>query len=147
MTDDLSMLLLSKDIRSSWQARCLHAAKDDKFWNVVHAVMWHSYGRAMPVLLQLIYSGFTDITRPFFIGGANVLKNGKVACRLIKSGSDVPEWVIVYDHEHELIKAFRDLADELKLNDKERVELTGAVKRWVVADLRVDHLGRKVVAA
>jgi len=146
MTTDIGELVLSKSIRDSWQARCLHAVNDDdKFWNVVHAVLWHDYGKAMPVLLQVIYPGFTDITRPFFIGGANVIANGKVVCRMVREGDasiDDADWVVVYDSQEQLNWNFRKLADKLKLSDRDRMELFASVKRWIVADLRIDHLGR-----
>jgi hypothetical protein len=34
--------------------------------------------------------------------------------------------------------AFRRLADRLKLNDADRIELFKCVQRWVVADRRLD---------
>jgi hypothetical protein len=41
----------------------------------------------------------------------------------------------------------RALADRLKLPDAERLQFTAAVQKWVVADLRVDHLGRRKLDA
>lgn len=135
----------AKALRDTWQARCLAESKG-KTAAVVLAVLFHSYGTAMPVMLRVVYPGFRDIAKPFFCSGATIFHTGKIGCDMIDRAGKKQRNVLIFESENELIKEFRDLADRLKLSDAERVELTGAVKRWVVADLRVNHLGEKKIA-
>lgn len=144
---EATRLLLHKhaqELRDTWQCRCL-AESTGKLRAVVLSVLMHSYTQAVPILLRVAFPGFRDIMRPFIASAATIILNGKVGCEIVpKSG--IRSWMVIYDSEGELIKDFRDLADRLKLRDAERIELTAAVKRWVVADLRVNHMGEQAVA-
>jgi hypothetical protein len=135
----------AEEIRQTWQARALsHTA--GKLAAVVMIILFHNYAEAMPVLLRVVYPGFTDITKPFFCSGATILKNGKIVCALVnRAGERVIK--VVYGDEYELQADFRNLAELLKLSDAERVEMTEAVRNWVVADHRINHLGEKVKAS
>ena len=132
----------SQDLRNTWQARCLAEAKG-KTAAVVLIVLCMSYSTAIKTLLRVVFN-MRDIERPFFCSGAEVHLSGKLVCDLTeKSGITHP--VVVYDSTDDLNRDMRDLADRLKLTDPERLEFTAAIQRWVVADHRVDHLGRKMV--
>ena len=54
--------------------------------------------------------------------------------------------VKVFDTEGELIREFRTLADKLKLDDDDRKAMTDTVKKWLIADHRINHMGRRTVA-
>ena len=137
--------LHGQQIADTWQARCLRESRG-KTAAVVMAVMFHNYRDDMPYLLRQVWPGFRDITRPFLSGGAHILRNGKVVCGMVREGHNQPMATVIYDDEGDLIKDMRDLADRLKLNDRDRVEMTEAFKKWVVADRRIDHLGRKIAS-
>lgn len=131
-----------QDLRETWQARCLAEAKG-KTAAVVLIVLCMSYSTAIKTLLRVVFS-IRDIQRPFFASGAEIQLSGKLVCDLVeKSGITHP--VVVYESTDELNRDMRDLADRLKLSDNERREFTAAIQRWVIADHRFDHLGRKVV--
>lgn len=142
----------AKELRDTWQARALAESKG-LTQKVVLAVLFHGYLEAMQVLLRVVFphaevarNGWTEISRPFFTGGAQILRSGKVACLMIGKVDDVPRAMVVYDSQDQLIREFRSLADRLKLSDMDRIEMMGAVAKWVVADRRIDHLGRKLAS-
>jgi hypothetical protein len=139
----------AQTIAETWQARALRESSG-KTAAVVMAVLFYSYSEAMEVLLRVIYPGFRELRFPFYTSGATVVKTGKVVCDLATArfGSHLvtARNTLVYESEGELIKEFRDLADRLKFTDAERVQMTTAVQNWVVADLRIDHMGRNTVS-
>lgn len=135
----------AQKLRDTWQARALAETKG-RLAAVVLGVLFHNFAEVMPILLRVVFPGFRDIKRPFLSGGATVLANGMVACGLVSSGSDAPRQMIIYEREACIVKDFRDLADRLKLNDADRVEMMGAIKKWVVADHCIDHLGRRLAS-
>lgn len=132
----------AQDLRETWQARCLAEAKG-KPAAVVLIVLCMSYSTAIKTLLRVVFNR-RDIERPFFASGAEIQLSGKLVCDLVeKSGITHP--VVVYESTDELNRDMRDLADRLKLKDSERLEFTAAIQRWVVADHRVDHMGKRLV--
>lgn len=131
----------AQDLRRTWQARAL-AETTGKTRAVVLVVLAEAYSDAIMTLLRVVFPGFKDITRPFFSGGATIILNGKVVCDMTgKSGLKQP--TVVYDSTDDMNRDMRGIADRLKFADAERLEFTAALQRWVVADLRVDHLGRR----
>lgn len=138
----LSLHRHAQDLRDTWQARVLAEAKG-KQAAVVLIVLCMSYSAAIKTLLRVVFN-IRDIQRPFFCSGADIQLSGKLVCDLTeKSGIVHP--VVVYDSTDDLNRDMRELADHLKLKDSERLEFTAAVQRWVVADHRVDHMGKRVV--
>lgn len=132
----------AQDLRDTWQARCLAEAKG-KTAAVVLIVLCMSYSTAIKTLLRVVFNR-RDIERPFFASGAEIQLSGKLVCDLVeKSGIVHP--VVVYESTDLLNRDMRILADHLKLTDAERLELYAAVQRWVVADHRIDHMGKRVV--
>lgn len=130
----------AQKLRDTWQARALAESKG-KTRAVILIVLVHAYSRVIKTLLHVVF-GIRDIQKPFFASGACILLNGKVACDLAeKSGLVHP--VVIYDSTDEMNKDMRDLADRLKLTDRERLEFTAAIQQWVVMDQRIDHLGRR----
>jgi hypothetical protein len=124
------------DIKDTWQARCLMGARS---WQkaIVLSVLAHNFDDAMPALLATLYPGFRSITEPFLTTAARIAKTGAVVADVRMRGRIVKDMVL-YRSEAGLRNDFRRLADQLKLNDADRVELFSAVKRWVVADRRLD---------
>ena len=125
------------DIKDTWQARCLVGARE---WQkaIVLSVLAHNFDDAMPALLETVYPGFRSIVPPFLTTAARVDKTGRVVANVRMPGGRIVKDMVLYRNEVALRNDFRKLADKLKLNDADRVELFGAVKRWVVADRRLD---------
>ncbi len=130
----------AQDLRDTWQARCI-AESTGRTRAVILIVLAMNYTNAMQTLLRVC--GFRDINRPFLSSGATIALSGKLICDVTeKSGLVAP--AVVYENTDELNRDMRGLADKLKLTDKERLEMTAAIQRWVVADQRVDHLGERL---
>lgn len=127
----------AQDLRETWQARVI-AESTGKTRAVVLIVLSMNYTHAMQTLLRVL--GFRDIARPFLSSGATIQLSGKLVCDVTeKSGLKAPS--VVYESTEELNRDMRELADHLKMSDPERIEFTSAIQRWVVADLRVNHMG------
>jgi hypothetical protein len=129
--------LLAFDIRDTWQAKVLQAASGHT-GAVALSVLAHNFDDALLPLLQIVFPGFTSIAAPFYCSAGKVNKSGAIVADVVKADGSIVKDVAVYRNETEMRDTFRRLADRLKLNDADRVELFGAVKRWVVADRRLD---------
>lgn len=105
---------------------------------VVLSVLAHTYDDAMPVLLRIVFPGFTSIAAPFYCTAAKVDKSGAVVADCVTKDGQIVKDAVVFQSEGEMQDNFRRLADHLKLNDSDRVELFKCVQRWVVADRRLD---------
>lgn len=133
----LSIRRHAQDLRETWQARVI-AETTGRARAVVLVVLSMSYANAMKTLLRVL--GYADITRPFLSSGATIQLSGRLVCDVTeKSGLVSP--AVVYESTDEMNREMRDLTDRLKFTDAERLEFTAALQHWVVADLRVDHLG------
>lgn len=132
---------LAFDLRASWQARVLLAAQEKNegvIGAVALSVLAHNYDDAMLVLLKVLFPGFESIKPPFLCSAGKVDKSGAVVADLVERQGVIVKNYRLYRDEIALRNDFRRLADQLKLDDADRVELFGAVKRWVVADRRLD---------
>jgi hypothetical protein len=67
-----------------------------------------------------------------------VAKSGAVVADVILRDHRVVKDKPIYRDEIALQNDFRRLADRLKLNDADRIEMFKCVQRWVVADRRLD---------
>lgn len=149
---DLDVKRHAQDLRNTWQARCLAETKG-KEAAVVLAVLFHNYLPAMQILMRVVFptapiarNGWVEISLPFYYGGAMIDKGGHIGCGMVtRDRRKIPN-ARIFDREAQLVSMFRKLADRLKLNDADRTEMTEAVKRWVVRDMRVNHEGERAVA-
>jgi hypothetical protein len=57
---------------------------------------------------------------------------------VVQKDGTISKNVGLYRNTLKLRDAFRRLADRLKLDDQERLEMFSALKRWVVCDYRLD---------
>lgn len=132
---------LAFDIRDTWQARVLLAAQQQTegvIGAVMLSVLAHNYDEALLVLLQVLFPGFESIKPPALCTAGRIDKDGSVVANLVEKSGRIVKDYRLYRNEIELRDDFRRLADHLKLCDADRIELFGAVKRWVVADRRLD---------
>ncbi len=132
---------LAFDLRSSWQCRAL-AGTQDKLQAIVMSVLAHNYDEAMPVLMQIAFPGFQvghePIRHAILCSAARVDKAGQIVADVVsRSGLKTKNYVL-FESELQMQGVFRRLADMMKLDDHERIEMFHAVQRWVVADRRLD---------
>lgn len=128
---------LAFDLRATWQARTLEAAKG-KTAAVLISVLAHNFDDQMLTLLQVVFPGFSSITAPFLCSAGKVEKNGSVVADMVERNGTITRKAVLYRNEIDLRDDFRRLADELKLNDADRNTLFACVQKWVVCDFRLD---------
>lgn len=129
--------------RETWEARALRSATG-VLGAVLMAVMFNKYAEKMPILLRATFPGFRDVKLPQFTGCATITKTGHVVCDMFDRSKKLLRNFPAYESEDALLRDFRGLADRLKLSDADRVAMTGMLKEWIVADLRINHMGEKV---
>lgn len=126
------------DLRDTWQGRCLATAKG-KTAAVLLSVLAHNYEEALIPLCVVVFPGFTGyLPAPYLTSAAKVGKSGEVVADMVTKAGKQAKNFALYRSEFHLRDDFRRLADNLKLADADRVELFAALKRWVVADRRLD---------
>lgn len=131
----------AQKLRDTWQARAL-AETNGMMRAVVLVILANAYSNVIMTMMRIVFPGFRDITRPFFSGSATIVLTGKIVCEMTgKSG--LKQGVVVFDSTDDMNRKMRAIADRLKFTDAERLEFTSAIQRWIVADLRIDHLGRR----
>jgi hypothetical protein len=139
--DELSKIVdafLQKDLADRWQAKLLRSCRAarhyDKTAMVLISVLATNYDELMLPLLKGI--GLYEPPLPCLITSGKIAKSGAVfATAMFEWGK---KNVVLYKDEIELRDNFRRLADKAKLTDAERIEMFDAIRRWVVADFRLD---------
>ena len=125
------------DLRQCWQGRVL-AHATGKMAAAVLSVLAHNFDDAMPVLLRIVFPGFTSIAAPFFCSAAKIAKTGHVCADMVTRDGQVIRMAAIWRSTRQMESEFRRLADQTKMDDDERRQLFAAVKKWVVADFRLD---------
>jgi hypothetical protein len=128
---------LAFDLRATWQARALHEAKG-LTGMVLLSVLSHTYDEALLVLLPIVFPGYVEPALPVLSSCGKIDKTGAVVADVIRKDHHVVKDVVLYRTDADLQNDFRRLADRLKLNDSDRVEMFKCVQRWLVADRRLD---------
>lgn len=132
------------ELRDMWQSRALRESKGT-FQRVLLAVFAEAYPTALETLLMVTFKGFTDISRPFLRGYAEITPAGWVVCDQIDRDGAVRRTAI-YENEARLLWDARKLADKLKLSDKDRTELFDLLRKWIAADRRVGPHGERLAS-
>lgn len=124
----------TQELRDSWQGRMLAHAKG-KNAMVLLSVIADNYEQ---ITLPLLHAfGRIEPPLPCLISSGRVAKSGAVFAKVMfENGST--EFLVFYRSEIELRDNFRRLADRGKLSDLERIEMFAALRRWIVADFRLD---------
>jgi len=129
---------LAIDLRDTWQGRCLAAAKG-KTGAVLLSVLAHNYEEALVPLCCVVFPDFVGyLPAPYLTSAARVSKSGHVVADMMTKAGKHAKNFALYRSEFHLRDDFRRLADRIKLSDADRIEMFAAVKRWVVADRRLD---------
>jgi hypothetical protein len=124
---------IADEIAEGWQCKALRASKG-KLRQVVIVALAKEYPEALITLLKVAFPGFVDISRPMFIGYAHIDLGGNIVCDMVESDDSVVAAQI--GTEQSFIYAIRKLADELKLDDKDRSEMFVVLQKWVASDKR-----------
>lgn len=132
------------EIREMWQSRALRESTG-KLRKVVIVALAKAYPGALQTLLKVTFPNFIDIDRPIYTSYARISLTGKLMCDMIDRKGE-KHLVKVYESEDEFTGEMRRLADGLKLNDADRVEMFGILQKWVVGDKRVGVEGQRLAS-
>lgn len=140
-------LIVSKHadaIRETWQSRALRAS-DGKLRRVVICALAKEYPAALVTLLRATFPGFVDLSRPIFTSYGSVMLDGSIVCDVVdRDGSK--KQARIYDNESRFIYDMRKLADGLKLDDRDRIEMFTVLQKWVASDKRVGLFGQRLAS-
>jgi predicted O-methyltransferase YrrM len=129
---------LAFDLRGSWQARAL-AQTSGPARMVVLSVLAHTLDEATFTLCAVVFPDFDgSLKPPFLTSAAKIDKRGAIVADMVDERGRIHKDLVLFPTEIALRDAFRKLADRLKLNDADRVEMFKYAQRWVVADRRLD---------
>ena len=129
---------LAFDLRASWQARVLLGTSGPARM-VVMSALAHTYDEAVFTLCAAVFPDFDGSLRPpFLTSAAKVDKSGAIVADMVDQRGTIHKDTALLLTEMQMRDSFRRLADRLKLNDSDRVELFKCAQRWVVADRRLD---------
>jgi len=134
---DLDFQRAADELRQTWQYRVLKAT-GKQVYSVLLSVIAHSFDEAMPVLLRVVHPGFTSISAPFYCSAAKIDKAGRIVADLVTRDGLILKDTVVFKSQTEMRDCFRRVADMLKLSDRDRLEFFTALRKWVVADRRLD---------
>src|SRR5262245_11280218 len=101
----------------------------------------HSYPtEPVLVLLQAVFPEFDVIKPPFLASAGRIAKDGTIRADVMMSDRDAAPTrnVIIYDNEIQMRDVFRRFADRIGLSDADRVQMFICLRKWIVADQRLD---------
>lgn len=136
---DLDLRRHEQELRQTWQARAL-AGTQGPLNSLIASVLAHNFDDAMLTLMAVVYPGFDGTPPPlYFTTAGRIDKAGQIIADVADSRIGiVRKRVKVFKNERHMRDVFRKLADEMKLNDADRLQLFIAARKWVVADERLD---------
>jgi hypothetical protein len=106
---------------------------------VMLSVLAHTLEQAVVTLCFAAFPDFDgSLPNPVIISAARVAKTGAIIADTTDSRGNECKDTVLFDSELQMRDAFRRLADRMKINDDERIEMFKYVQRWVVADRRLD---------
>lgn len=139
-----------QDLAETWQSKVLREtcrmgglgtlATRDKLGSVLLSVFAHNLDAGpLSILLKAIFPGFYSIGAPFICSAAKIDKAGRIVADAVMQDNEPPrkDQVLFLSTRH-FESTFRRLADQLKLDDADRLKLFTAARNWIVADRRLD---------
>lgn len=133
---ETEMLRFEVELRESWRGRVLAGAKGPT-QDVVLSIMAHNFAGAILTLCQVAWPGFVGLEQGFVSAG-KIDKSGRVVADYGNKNGSITKDMVVYRSDLHYRDDMRRLADRMKLDDQERLEFFTCVKRWLVADRRLD---------
>lgn len=131
------------ELRQEWPVRALVAAKGQPL-AILTVMLAQEWPTILPTLLHVAFKGFRDLKRPFLTGYARIWTNGAVLCQAVFD--DGKRAIKLYENAEQMNREFRDLADKLKFSDRDRSELFRLLKKWIVADHRLNVNGERLAS-
>ena len=105
---------------STWQYRAVQATRGNQ-------------SQLGAILIDVLHK--SGNRKPRFVGPANITSDGFVMCSFVSRDGVFYMGALVAPVS-DLVRNFRGLADHLKLNDAERIEMFAEVRKWIGRDYR-----------
>jgi hypothetical protein len=134
---DLDFHRLHRELREGWQCRVLAKARGHTR-AIVASIMGHAFEGAILTIMQAAFPGFERLEPPFICSAGRIDKAGRVIADVWEKSKTISKDQVMYANSIIYRDEMRRLADKLKLTDQDRLEFFTCVKRWLVADLRLD---------
>jgi hypothetical protein len=126
------------ELRYSWQGRMLHNTRNRPVGAVVCSIIANSDDEPMELLLRAVFPDYAGLKPPGLCSAGRIARNGTVVADIITiEGIRLLRQAIFLDTE-QLQNTFRHICDDMKLSDADRKEVFDYVRRWIVADFRLD---------
>lgn len=132
---DLELFRRARQFREGWQCRVLKKSRDSRA--VVLSILAHNFEDAILTICQAIWPDFAGLDRGLISAG-KIDKAGRVVADYAEKDGSITANKVIYNNDIEYRDDMRRIADRLKLSDQDRLEFFTCVKRWLVADLRLD---------
>lgn len=129
----------SDQLRDSWQGRMLEYVRhQEQLGPVVLSLLADNFDETMPFLLRAVFPDATGVRAPFYCSNPKINKRGHIVADMIERDGRKTLQKVIFTSERQMEAVFRVLADRLKLDDGDRVDLFDCVRHWVKADQRLD---------
>lgn len=128
---------LEQQLREGWQCRALVAARGHNR-AIVASILAHAFEGAILTIMQTCFPGFERLKPPFLSSAGRIDKAGRVVADIWEKDGTISKNQVIFPNSFAYRDAMRRLADRLRFSDAERLEFFTCVKRWLVADLRLD---------
>lgn len=137
-SETLNPKMDAHELRESWQGRALHLARaNPQLKTCLLSLLADNYDETLPFLLHAVY-GSTAIMAPFYCSNPVIDKRGLIVADLIGPDGFKYKNAVIFTSSMQMEATFRKLADRLRLDDAERVDLFVCARHWVKADQRFD---------
>lgn len=126
-----------RELREGWHCRVLKTARGHER-AIVASILGHAFEGSILTIMQATFPGFQKAKPPFLCSAGRVDKSGQVIADVWEKDDTISKNQVMYVNDIAYRDAMRRLADQIKLSDQDRLEFFTCVKRWLVADLRLD---------
>lgn len=134
----------AEEIREIWQSRALDKARGVTA-KVLGQALLLEHSTHFKILLKTTFGDHADCYFPHLWGYATIWPSGRIICEVIDRNLECRPTEI-YESEAAMVRDFRTLADELKLDDADREEMFTILRKWIKRDLRVGPEGQKLAS-
>lgn len=138
-SDTINAKMHAHELRDSWQGRALALAelKSIQLKCALVSLFADNYDDALPFLLAAVL-GDWHIHTPFYCSNPKINKRGCIVADLAMPNNTKLKDAVIFTSEQQMEYVFRKLADKLKLNDADRIDMFVCVQHWIKADQRLD---------
>lgn len=134
---DLELFRAVRELRAAWQCRVLASSKGHSR-AIVASIIAQNFDGSILTIMQATFPGFQKMARPFLCSAGRIDKQGYVIADVWEKDDTISKNQVLFVNDIAYRDAMRRVADKASLSDQERAQFFTCVKRWLVADMRLD---------